>query len=119
MRWFRSVRWFFQRGRRGWADCDIWNLDMYLTRILAHALPKLAEGHGHPCLLEGGDPTDFDCAGGEQKCVCNHNWVVELYRNAELFNRLDRGEFWNFDEEEVVCEEATSWLAKRWRNLWD
>jgi len=31
-RW-RNLRVFIQRGRRGWADRDTWNLDEYLARV--------------------------------------------------------------------------------------
>lgn len=43
---------FIQRGKRGWADCDLWNLDEYLMSWLPSALRNLAENHsGHPCGL--------------------------------------------------------------------
>ena len=61
----------------------------------------------------------FTCRGGKDTCMCGHNWSVELYRNAELFNRLARDEFWDFKEEEAVRAEATTWLAKRWGAFWD
>ena len=25
--YYHRVKWFIQRGRRGWADCDVWGLD--------------------------------------------------------------------------------------------
>ena len=62
---------------------------------------------------------DFGCRGGTKQCMCEHLWNVELYRNAELFNRLDRDEFWGWEEEAAVAKEATEWLTKRWGSLWD
>ena len=45
----RDVRAFIQRGRRGWADRDTWNLDEYLARVTGQALAHLADtGHGYP-----------------------------------------------------------------------
>ena len=122
--WFSTKR-FIQRGRRGWADSDTCNLSTYLEQILAGALVQLANNsHGSPCILEIPDGDidtreQFTCMGGSEPCMCSHRWSVELYRNAELFNRLQRDEFWNFDEEESVRVEATTWLAKRWGTLWD
>lgn len=117
--WF-PVKCFVQRGRRGWSDRDLWSLDKHLERILAGSLVKLADTcHGHPCLEEGDDLMRFVCRGGEDPCMCGHKWSVELYRNAELFNRLHRDEFWDFNEEDTTRTEATSWLAKRWGALWD
>ena len=117
--WF-SVKHFIQRGRRGWSDRDLWSLDNHLEKILAGSLVRLADtAHGHPCIEESDDLMRFDCRGGTDRCMCGHRWFVELYRNAELFNRLARDEFWDFDEENAVCAEATAWLAKRWEALWD
>jgi len=36
--------WFWQRGRRGWADCDAWSLDSYVTRVAAEGMARLAAG---------------------------------------------------------------------------
>jgi hypothetical protein len=46
---YREIKWFIQRGRRGWADCDTWSLDDYLTSWLPAALRYLKEHkHGVP-----------------------------------------------------------------------
>jgi hypothetical protein len=43
------LRWFIQRGRRGWADCDVWSLDSYTCLMLSGALIRLAErNHAYP-----------------------------------------------------------------------
>lgn len=45
----RSLQDFYQRGRRGFADCDVWNLDHYLDTTIAAALEQLRDtGHGYP-----------------------------------------------------------------------
>lgn len=47
---YREIKWFIQRGRRGWADCDTWSLDNYLDRMMPGALHYLKEHkHGVPC----------------------------------------------------------------------
>lgn len=44
--WVKS---FFQRGWRGWADCDVWSLNCYTNRWLPDALRRLrATKHGLP-----------------------------------------------------------------------
>lgn len=54
----RKIKWFIQRGRRGWADCDLWSLDEYLAQWLPDALLKLKEDvHGWP---EGPDCPTFE-----------------------------------------------------------
>jgi hypothetical protein len=39
----------YQRATRGWADCDTWNFDDYLTRVASEGIVYLAEHlHSHP-----------------------------------------------------------------------
>lgn len=39
--WPRYVKWFVQRGSRGWADSDVWSVDWYLLKILPPMLRRL------------------------------------------------------------------------------
>lgn len=32
--WYRSVKWFIQRGRRGYSDCDLWNANDHIARTV-------------------------------------------------------------------------------------
>ncbi len=50
---FNSIKYFYQRGRRGWADCDVWNLDTYLVRVVSESLVALGDTtHGYPARLD-------------------------------------------------------------------
>lgn len=45
----RQVRRFVQRGRRGWADEDVWNLNLHLAGVIAGSVEALrTTGHCHP-----------------------------------------------------------------------
>lgn len=47
-----EVKYFIQRGRRGYSDRDAWSLDWYLMMWLPKALKQLKRTkHGHPCDL--------------------------------------------------------------------
>ena len=49
---FSELKWFFQRGKRGWSDSDLWSLDGYLSSWLPAALKQLKEyKHSYPCNL--------------------------------------------------------------------
>jgi len=37
----REIYWFFQRGWRGYADCDTWSFDDYLCRVIIGGLKQL------------------------------------------------------------------------------
>ena len=47
LRYYQAAKYFWQRGTRGYADCDIWSLDMYLSEWLPSALERI-KGSGHP-----------------------------------------------------------------------
>jgi hypothetical protein len=47
--WYYRIKWFIQRGYRGYADCDVWSLEWYLAGWMPEALDRLASiKHGHP-----------------------------------------------------------------------
>lgn len=46
---YLQMKWFYQRGKRGYADCDVWSLDCYLARWMPEALLKLKNiSHAYP-----------------------------------------------------------------------
>lgn len=58
---YREIKWFIQRGRRGWADCDTWSLDSYLSGWLPAALRHLKEHkHGVPNAVVEVEDCGFD-----------------------------------------------------------
>jgi len=58
---FRRVKWFYQRGRRGWADCDWWGVDDYLVGIILPMLKQLKEyEHGYPGYGKASTPEKWD-----------------------------------------------------------
>jgi hypothetical protein len=51
----REVRWFIQRGRRGWSDYDMWSMDSHIARLNIEMLARLREiAHGYPGGLTDG-----------------------------------------------------------------
>jgi hypothetical protein len=56
---FREMKWFYQRGKRGWADKDTWSLDSYLANWLPDALSYLkTHTHGIPVSAFEGLPVN-------------------------------------------------------------
>ena len=46
-----EIKWFLQRGWRGYADCDLWSMDDWLAEMLPRALRQLKENkHGTPII---------------------------------------------------------------------
>lgn len=47
--YWRAIKYFCQRGYRGYADCDTWNLNSYMTTVLLGSIKHLQEYvHGYP-----------------------------------------------------------------------
>ena len=47
--WGREVKWFWQRGRWGYSDRDLWSMDDWLAEIIPNALRDLAKcTHTYP-----------------------------------------------------------------------
>ena len=45
---FRKIKWFIQRGRRGYADSDCWGVDYYLIDIIPKMISTLKDSIGVP-----------------------------------------------------------------------
>lgn len=118
---FKPVKWFIQRGIRGYSDRDLWSLDHYLSGVLAKSLIQLADTtHGHPCRAteERADGAGPNC----EDCKCAELWDAELRENAEKF-RLMQADDWADSESlkklDKTSQEALLWLSTWYGYLWD
>jgi len=48
----RWIKWFWQRGKRGYSDYDNWGVYDYLLKIIPPMLEYLKDGSGYPCEFE-------------------------------------------------------------------
>lgn len=47
--YWHYARVFIQRGRRGYADSDLWSFDYYLAKVIGNGIKNLAKiSHGYP-----------------------------------------------------------------------
>jgi len=53
---YRYIKRFFQRGCRGYGDCDVWDFHSYLSEVISGGVKDLIEDtSGHPCNLKNLD----------------------------------------------------------------
>jgi len=72
----KKIKWFWQRGRRGWADCDCWSVDDYLVSVIVPMLKHLKENtHGYP---------------GYGKASTSQKWEAVIQEMIEAFEAADR-----------------------------
>jgi hypothetical protein len=75
---FKWVKYFFQRGSRGWADCDWWSMNSYLCEVIIPMLKELKENkHGCPCGLD----ENFEEA--EKKWNASLDEMIESFEAAK------------------------------------
>jgi hypothetical protein len=85
---YYSIKYFIQRGRRGWADCDTWSLDGYLNGWMPAALKHLkAAKHGIPCSMFDGLPTKE----GDPYCHTDEAYKAAEARWDSIMDRMIGG----------------------------
>ena len=72
---------FYQRGKRGYSDRDLWNLDLYLATWLPEAIENfLNNNNGYPAEL-----TEQEWKDILQKMIMGfRDYVAEEYYNIEV-----------------------------------
>lgn len=88
----RKLKWFYQRGRYGYADRDVWSVDWYLTSFMGKALRQLStQVHGVPIIDTGRvitDPNDCDCLTMEE-WKFTINYIAETFDIARKIEEYD------------------------------
>lgn len=113
---FRRIRWFYQRGKRGYADCDLWNFDTYLEEVLSKGLRDFAK-------TTSSYPDGYETF---------EDWKAELNQVADLVekfnpdNSIDWEKGYNAsdwagaDADAAIAREAVfDWFKDNWGRLWD
>lgn len=93
---YRDIKYFIQRGRRGWADCDVWSLDGYLNSWLPDALRKLKKDkHGVPnSVVEPEDCGEYGSVTeeGMERAVARWDAIMDkMIAGFEANKRLQDG----------------------------
>lgn len=104
----KEIKWFYQRGKRGYSDCDIWGFDDYLAEIISNGCKKLAkEKHGYPVNLT------------EEEWDIIINKIADGF--AEYRKIMDHEDGYKLTPEEFDkrMDEWFGLLRKYFVNLWD
>lgn len=85
---YLEIKWFIQRGIRGYSDRDVWEFKFYLSEVITKGLKDLKnQVHGVPCEFASKDGAEIDLEGW--KNVLNEIvWVFEVTKkiqNSEWF----------------------------------
>lgn len=124
---YRNIKNFWQRGRRGWSDEDVWSLDRYMARVIGEALLHLAAtNHGAP----SGYPVEYPDVNTENMFEVEtdfEQWDRDLTRWGKTFIKYSKEvdidlpleEYWDeearrHDEFKKAWTEMTPWLGSLW-----
>jgi hypothetical protein len=116
---YHNVRAFCQRGRRGWADEDAWNLDDYFARWLPGALRYLADttSQGVPSsYLEANTMMTDNLWSPEDAAFkdASDRWTKELRSAA-----IGLESYFNDHADYEQAKLAMIWVAEHFGSLWD
>ena len=113
-RLYREVKWFIQRGRRGYSDSDVWDLGCYVSGVMSQALRDLADTH-HGC-----PPDLFDAGRKGDECW---KWNKILREMADGFTAIGEVNYADWSEdlsrELKEIDRGMDLFAKYVLNLWD
>ena len=123
------IKWFFQRGRRGYADVDAWNLPGYLSDWLPGVLRNLKDGYGIPTLVYinalNCQEKDLEYITCEQFYTAQHKWNEILENIANGFDaakKINSHEWQSIEELEGLKKQmfdGFSLFQEYYLCLWD
>ena len=125
----KEIKYFIQRGKRGYSDRDLWDFDSYLSEILPPALRKLSkQAYGCPGELWDKDAVNTEC----------HKWaeileemaqgfeVATAIKNMQFFESVKSGSGYtreiNREKQKLLTEKFEKGMglfAKYYLDLWD
>ena len=137
---FYWIKYFFQRGWRGYADCDVWGVDGYLLEVMLPMLKQLkVKKHGHPAIyteerwekimnkmikgLEAGNRVLED----NYLDIASPGWADE-YKGEDWLETMNRHPIpkrdWKkyrsmYRKDEKEFHEAMRLINRDWFALWD
>ena len=113
----REVKWFIQRGKRGYADSDCWGIDFYLVDIIPKMIKQLKGNRGGvpSCMFEDADD-DSDKSWEKAR----KKWYKILDEIIKSFSLMEKElEILVLTEEEIkIRNKGVKQLYKYFYSLW-
>ena len=125
-----EVKWFYQRGSRGWSDRSAWSIDTWLVDNLIPMLERLKNNkHGTPLSMfrkkdgvdKDGNPTDEASVLAEQRWNNVLSEIINGLKCAKKIQDLD----YDYKDKELTkkltksSQRSFELIGKHLFNLWD
>lgn len=126
---YRQVKWFIQRGCRGYADIDTWNFGGYVMRLLAENTRILKDiAHGYPA--RPGVNTMEEWQEVLEKMHKGFALAQKIWEQDAVYDPIPEPmyselkeyniEIYEFTDEDRAAYDEAFDLFKEWQNaLWD
>lgn len=118
-RFYYEIKYFIQRGKKGYSDRDLWSADTYLARIIAGILNDYANSkHGvGPYYMEDGLTVDQAFKNLQKEYREKAKLFAEYGKNGMALNKEWKQEFGGLLDKELT--NLLKWLVKVYPELWD
>ena len=115
--WIKEIKWFIQRGKRGYADCDWWNLDSHICKIVIGGIDDIMYQGSHVgCIGKGWDEWPLNDPNARRV----HNLYRRIKRFFEIHQMYMDDPRW-YDNKELRRQYKASGLLfiRNFKRLWD
>lgn len=107
---YYNIKWFIQRGYRGYADCDAWSIGDYLNSWLPNAIAELKKSkHGTPAIML------TEVFGEDYKVIepPQEDWDKCHARWQEIMSQMIQA----FKAQKTLDECKVQYNSKKWKEL--
>jgi hypothetical protein len=125
LEWKRQIRWFLQRGFRGYDDRVAWSVDFYLAEMIPKWIADLRlKKQGFPIeMFDGLKPDENYCYSEEDENFANNKWddiLGQIIIGFESYSKISELEHDSKEYKESIqkFENGFDLFKKYFSNLW-
>ena len=109
---FRRIKWFIQRGKRGFSDRDVWGFHYYISEVISDGIRHLRlHNYGYPANIESPEEWDTILAKIER--------AFRLTEDDECMYSVEDGELVENKEIKKQLDEGFALFREYYLHLWD
>ena len=110
---YKKIKWFIQRGRRGWSDYDLMDLNCYVAEMMVTALARLK-------INTGGFPGNLAELGTEKGHRAWLDILSKMIAGFEAYLKLQNMDYAEEERSSLESEyfEGLNLFRKYFNDLW-
>lgn len=117
---FRNIKFAFQRAYRGYADCDAWAVDVYLSNLIPEMLLHLAKnGCSYPTAFQNREEWEVTLEEISEHFHNTLEWkediptqkaVMDAFDKMNSYRIYDNSEIKKYTDEDAYMDAQSTWL---------